>query len=86
MHAAFYRSKFYDLQASFIFILQMTELELEECFGQYGSVKDAKIITDRQGIPKGWASTHVCKLGHARSWILKKAYVIIIMTFLTLAS
>ena len=42
-----------DLQASFIFILQMTELELEECFGQYGSVKDAKIITDRQGIPKG---------------------------------
>lgn len=31
----------------------MTELELEECFGQYGAVKDAKIITDRQGVPKG---------------------------------
>ena len=36
-----------------LFITQMTELELSEFFSQYGKVKDAKVITDRQGVSKG---------------------------------
>ena len=37
-----------------LFITQMTEFELNEFFSQYGKVKDAKVITDRQGVSKGW--------------------------------
>jgi len=31
-----------------------TELELKEFFGQFGHVKDSKIITDRSGVSKGY--------------------------------
>lgn len=33
--------------------LKTTELELKEFFGQFGQVKDSKIITDRSGVSKG---------------------------------
>ena len=33
--------------------LQMTELELNTFFSQFGTVKDSKIITDRNGVSKG---------------------------------
>ena len=33
--------------------LKTTELELKEFFGQFGHVKDSKIITDRSGVSKG---------------------------------
>ena len=33
-----------------------TELELREVFGQYGTVADAKVVTDREtGRPRGFA-------------------------------
>lgn len=34
-------------------ITQMTELELNTFFSQFGVVKDSKIITDRNGVSKG---------------------------------
>ena len=34
-------------------ITQMTELELNTFFSQFGAVKDSKIITDRNGVSKG---------------------------------
>ena len=36
------------------FAPQMTELELNKFFSQFGMVKDSKIITDRKGVSKGW--------------------------------
>ena len=37
----------------FCTILQMTELELNNFFSQFGAVRDTKIITDRNGVSKG---------------------------------
>lgn len=47
---------------------QMTELELNTFFSQFGTVKDSKIITDRNGVSKGWDgnAVHV----HARQHLV----------------
>ena len=47
-----------------------TELELREVFGQYGTVADAKVVTDREtGRPRGFAFVEMSTEAEAKTAI-----------------
>lgn len=66
-------------------LLQMTELELTQFFSKFGEVKDAKIITDRDGGKSrgygyrliresiGIGICHLYRISFQLAWNIKKA-------------
>lgn len=57
----------------------MTEFELNNFFSQFGLVKDSKIITDRNGVSKGWRPCNytIACIGAGLCWSVFSGYNVV---------